>query len=86
MIEIKTLLNQLIYFCIFNVIEMQKVIIKKVIIIGATSGIGRGLAELHANNDCMVGLIGRREHLLKNFIHKRKIDTFTESKMFQVPL
>lgn len=39
---------------------------KRVIIIGATSGIGRGLAELFAKEDHIVGLIGRREKLLMN--------------------
>lgn len=38
---------------------------KKIIIIGATSGIGRRLAELYAKEDCRIGIIGRRENLLK---------------------
>lgn len=38
---------------------------KKVIIIGATSGIGKGLAEVYANAGCSVGITGRREELLK---------------------
>ncbi|MFT3754181.1 MAG: SDR family NAD(P)-dependent oxidoreductase [Paludibacter sp.] len=37
---------------------------KKVIIVGATSGIGRGLAKLMANDGCMVGITGRRTRLL----------------------
>ena len=37
---------------------------KKVIIIGATSGIGRELAVLYAKNNCLVGVSGRRRPLL----------------------
>ena len=38
---------------------------KKVIIIGATSGIGRGLAETYINEGCIVGIDGRRELILQ---------------------
>ena len=37
---------------------------KKVIIIGATSGIGKGLAKLLADNNYKIGLTGRRSELL----------------------
>jgi short-subunit dehydrogenase len=37
---------------------------KKVIIIGATSGIGRELAHLYVKNNCLVGITGRRKPLL----------------------
>lgn len=37
---------------------------QKIIIIGATSGIGRALAEIYLSNNCMVGITGRRQHLL----------------------
>jgi len=37
---------------------------KKVIIIGATSGIGRELARLYAKQNCLVGVTGRRKELL----------------------
>ena len=37
---------------------------KKVIIIGATSGIGRELAKLFVQDDCIVGATGRRQELL----------------------
>lgn len=37
---------------------------KKVIIVGATSGIGRALAILYAKNHWLVGVTGRRKHLL----------------------
>ena len=37
---------------------------KKIIIIGATSGIGRALAELYAKAGCTVGITGRRKELL----------------------
>ena len=37
---------------------------KKIIIVGATSGIGRELAKLYANNEWLVGATGRRQDLL----------------------
>ena len=37
---------------------------KKVIIIGSTSGIGKGLAECFAANNYKVGITGRRKELL----------------------
>ncbi len=40
--------------------------IKKVIIIGATSGIGRQLAKIYAANDWLVGATGRRKELLQS--------------------
>ncbi len=39
---------------------------KKVIIVGATSGIGRSLARLYAQNNCLVGITGRRGELLNS--------------------
>ena len=39
---------------------------KKVIIIGATSGIGRELAKLYAANNWLVGATGRRKELLQS--------------------
>lgn len=38
---------------------------KKVIIVGATSGIGKKLAEMYAKDNCRVGITGRREKLLQ---------------------
>jgi len=38
--------------------------VKKIIIVGATSGIGRKMAELYAQKDCKVGITGRRKELL----------------------
>ena len=37
---------------------------KRIIIVGATSGIGRKLAELYVHNSCKVGITGRRKELL----------------------
>ncbi len=44
---------------------------KKAIIIGATSGIGRELAILLADNDYRVGITGRRANLLKELENKK---------------
>ena len=38
---------------------------KRIIIIGATSGIGKGLAEHYSSKGWLVGATGRREHLLR---------------------
>ena len=38
---------------------------KKAIIVGATSGIGKGLAKLLADNNYVVGIVGRRTNLLE---------------------
>ncbi|MGL4632566.1 MAG: SDR family NAD(P)-dependent oxidoreductase [Leadbetterella sp.] len=48
---------------------------KKVIIIGATSGIGRELAMLFAENDYMVGITGRREDKLME-LRNSKLDSY----------
>ncbi|MCE1190277.1 MAG: SDR family NAD(P)-dependent oxidoreductase [Ignavibacteria bacterium] len=44
---------------------------KKAIVIGATSGIGRGLAELLAENGYIVGITGRRGELLNELAQSR---------------
>ena len=49
---------------------------KKIIIIGATSGIGRGLAEQYACEDCLIGITGRRENLLKEICAQDKDKLF----------
>lgn len=38
---------------------------KKILIIGGSSGLGKKLAELYAADGCQVGIVGRREYLLK---------------------
>jgi NADP-dependent 3-hydroxy acid dehydrogenase YdfG len=40
---------------------------KRVIIIGATSGIGRALASLYIRNGWVAGITGRRKELLAQF-------------------
>ena len=40
---------------------------QKVIIIGATSGIGEALAKLYLQDGCAVGITGRRKELLNSF-------------------
>lgn len=43
----------------------EKMSIKRVVVIGATSGIGKGLAIKYAENGYVVGITGRREDRLK---------------------
>jgi len=40
---------------------------ERVIIIGASSGIGKALAKIYALDGCLVAISGRREHLLEEF-------------------
>lgn len=49
---------------------------KKIIIIGATSGIGRGLAEVYSQEDYLIGITGRRENLLKEVCARDKDKLF----------
>lgn len=55
---------------------------KKVIIIGATSGIGRKMAELYIERGYKVGVTGRRENLLKEL--KEKFPAQIETECFDV--
>ena len=43
---------------------------KKILIIGGSSGLGQKLAEMYAADGCRVGIIGRRENLLKEIEQK----------------
>ncbi len=51
---------------------------KKAIVIGATSGIGRGIARILAENDYLVGITGRRTELLDE-IKKEKPSSYITS-------
>lgn len=52
---------------------------KKAIIIGATSGIGKGLAVRIAEENYLVGITGRREELLNELKCKKPNSFFTKS-------
>lgn len=52
--------------------------IKRVIIIGATSGIGRKMAELYAQTNYRVGITGRRRELLEEIQKARPAHIETE--------
>jgi len=41
--------------------------VEKVIIIGATSGIGKELAKIFSQSGAPIGAVGRRTHLLNEF-------------------
>lgn len=57
---------------------------QKIIIIGATSGIGRRMAEIYADEGNFVGISGRRKFLLdeieKNFPHQIQTECFDITK------
>mgnify|MGYP000863656073 CR=1 FL=1 len=48
---------------------------KKAIIVGATSGIGKGLAKILADNNYTVGITGRRTELLEELKSKNSMTT-----------
>ena len=50
----------------------------KVLIIGGTSGIGRGLVDVYLKNGYKVGVVGRRTELL-NQIKSTNQDVFIET-------
>jgi len=52
---------------------------KRAIIIGATSGIGRGLAEILADNNYRVGITGRRKELLDELKSQKPTSYFTKT-------
>ncbi len=52
---------------------------KKAIVIGATSGIGKGLAELLVNHNFKVGITGRRTELLEKLKAKKPESFFTRT-------
>ncbi len=56
----------------------MKNITKKAIIIGGTSGIGRGLAELLMKNNWTVGITGRRTEILDEIKENRKQQVFIQ--------
>ncbi|HMG67943.1 MAG TPA: SDR family NAD(P)-dependent oxidoreductase, partial [Chitinophagaceae bacterium] len=51
---------------------------KKVIIVGATSGIGLELAKLYVRNGYLVGATGRRQHLLEALQQEFSTQVVTE--------
>ncbi len=55
---------------------------RKIIIVGATSGIGRRLAELYAEKCCKTGVTGRRQELLQDF--KNSYPEHAEYECFDV--
>ncbi|KAL2834568.1 hypothetical protein BJY01DRAFT_239145 [Aspergillus pseudoustus] len=62
----------------------------KVLIIGATSGIGRALASKFANNNVPLIIFGRREQNLRDFVnehagHKIESKVFDITKLDQIP-
>ena len=63
---------------------------KKIIIIGATSGIGRGLAEVYSQEDYLIGITGRRENLLEEVCARDKDKLFyqvcdiTDTQVFKL--
>ena len=52
---------------------------KKAIIIGATSGIGRGVAKVLTENDYIVGITGRHKTVLNEIKNERPGNYFTSS-------
>jgi short-subunit dehydrogenase len=58
---------------------------KKVIIIGATSGIGRELAKVYSSNGYKVGVTGRRENLLIDLKNENPTSYIIKSFDISIP-
>ena len=58
---------------------------KKVIIIGATSGIGKELAKIYVQAGCLVGITGRRKELLESLKDAYPNNIYTECFDVTVP-
>ena len=59
---------------------------KKVIIIGATSGIGKGLAERFLREGNTVGITGRREDKLQEICSQNKIVFIVFPMLPKIPI
>ena len=76
---------------LFNSIVLDSVFIdaplhaQKAIVIGASSGIGKALAEVLANNGYEVGLTGRRADLLQGLQQKLPTKTFVKQMDLRTP-
>ncbi len=58
---------------------------KKYIIIGATSGIGKELAKIYSSQGCKVGITGRRENLLQELKKENPDLYFVKSFDISIP-
>ncbi len=58
---------------------------KKVIIIGATSGIGKELARIYSSKGYRVGITGRRENLLQALKNEKPESYFIKSFDISIP-
>ena len=65
---------------------LKDIKMKKVIIIGATSGIGKGLAERFLREGNTVGITGRREDKLKRSVLKIKIVFIVFPMLPKIPI
>lgn len=65
----------LLIFSYFEVIYVNISVMKKAIVVGASSGIGRELARLLVKNDYKVGITARRENLL-NELYAENPDSY----------
>jgi short-subunit dehydrogenase len=81
-IYVKFFLSIVFLFVVYQIIDMYKTPHipnnTKVIIIGATSGIGKALAQTFLEHNCIVGATGRRTHLLSDLSKKHKDNFFTQ--------
>lgn len=79
-------------YCARNQYQKKKIKVKKAIIIGATSGIGKEVAKLLAEEGYVLGIVGRRTELLAEIkkgnpeLHIAKTFDITEIKNIETEL
>ena len=61
-------------------VELERLIMKKAIVIGATSGIGCELADILAENGYAVGVVGRRANILSELESNNQGNYFTKQR------
>ena len=59
---------------------------KKIIIIGASSGIGKELAKIYASNDYEVGIAARRTELLNELASEMPTKTYVATIILVIPI
>lgn len=66
----------MVFIAFFSTISLHGVSLKKAIVVGATSGMGRDIAKRLSNDGYVVGLVGRRVELLQSLQQELKRSSY----------